>query len=103
MDKLIELLKALWEVGILPALLILAIVHLRTVVDGNAKMTTVLDIAEKAVEWAEDNFDGGAKQKAEALKYVSDKLLKLDKAHLFTASEINTAIEWAVLKMEGMD
>ena len=102
MNNLIELLKALWEIGILPALLILLIVHLRTVVDGNAKMQTVLDIAEKAVSWAEDNFDGGAKQKAEALKFVSDELLKLDKAHLFTASEVDTAIEWAVGKMKGM-
>ncbi|CAM2815661.1 phage holin, LLH family [Weissella confusa] len=102
MNNLIELLKALWEIGILPALLILLIVHLRTVVDGDAKMQTVLDIAEKAVNWAEDNFDGGAKQKAEALKFVSDELLKLDKAHLFTACEVDTAIEWAVGKMKGM-
>lgn len=102
MNNLIELLKALWVIGILPALLILAIVHLQTVVDGNAKMQIVLDIAEKAVSWAEDNFDGGAKQKAEALKFVSDELLKLDKAHLFTAREVDTAIEWAVGKMKGM-
>ena len=102
MNNLIELLKALWEIGILPALLILLIVHLRTVVDGDAKMQTVLDIAEKAVSWAEDNFDGGSKQKAEALKFVSDELLKLDKAHLFTAREVDTAIEWAVRKMKGM-
>lgn len=48
MDKLIEPLKALWEVGILPALLILAIFHLRTVVDGNAKMTTVFGYCRKS-------------------------------------------------------
>lgn len=102
MNNLIEWLKALWEVGILPALLIWAFFHLRTVFKDNANLKTVLDIAEKAVSWAEDNFDGGAKQKAEALKFVSDELLKLDKAHLFTASEVDTAIEWAVRKMKGM-
>lgn len=102
MNSLIEWLKALWEVGILPALLILAIVQLRTVFKDKANLQTVLDIAEKAVNWAEDNFDGGTKQKAEALKFVSDELLKLDKAHLFTASEVDTAIEWAVGKMKGM-
>lgn len=102
MNNLIELLKALWEIGILPALLILAIIQLRTVFKDNTNLQTVLDIAENAVSWAEDNFDGGAKQKAEALKFVSDELLKLDKAHLFTASEVDTAIERAVGKMKGL-
>ena len=100
MNNLIELLKALWEVGILPALLILAIGRLSARFDRNKRLTALLGIAEHAVNWAEVTFDGGQTQKAQAIKMISDYLMKADKAHLFTANQIDEVIEWAVAKMK---
>lgn len=57
-------------------------------------------IAERAVKWAEVTFDGGQTQKAQAIKMITDYLMKADKAHLFTAKEIDEAIEWAVKEMK---
>ncbi|WP_270766198.1 phage holin, LLH family [Weissella confusa] len=100
MNNLITLVAALWQSGIAPALLILIIGWLSARFARNKRLTALLGIAENAVNWAEVAFDGGAKQKAEALKFVSDELLKLDKAHLFTAKQIDEAIEWAVQEMK---
>ena len=99
MNNLIEWLKALWEVGILPALLILAIGWLSSRFARNKRLTALLNIAEKVVKWAEVTFDGGQLQKAQAIKSITDYLMKADKAHLFTAKQIDEAIEWAVKKM----
>ena len=60
----------------------------------------MLGIAEGAVKWAEATFDGGQTQKAQAIKLITDYLMKADKAHLFTAKQIDEAIEWAVEKMK---
>ncbi|MBJ7680512.1 hypothetical protein HAU30_08560 [Weissella confusa] len=60
----------------------------------------MLGIAENAVNWAEVNFDGGQTQKAQAVKMITDYLMKADKAHLFTAKQIDDAIEWAVKEMK---
>ena len=60
----------------------------------------MLGIAEGAVKWAEATFDGGQTQKAQAIKRITDHLMKADKAHLFTAKQIDEAIEWAVKKMK---
>ena len=100
MNNLIELLKALWEVGILPALLILAIGRLSARFDRNKRLTALLGIAERAVKWAEMTFNGGQTQKAQAIKMISDYLMKANKAHLFTAKQIDEAIEWAVENMK---
>ncbi len=100
MNNLIELLKALWEIGILPALLILAMGWASERFTRNKKITALLDIAEHAVNWAEVTFDGGQTQKAQAIKMISDYLMKADKAHLFTAKQIDEAIEWAVENMK---
>ncbi len=59
----------------------------------------MLGIAENAVNWAEVAFDGGQTQKAQAIKMITDYLMKADKAHLVTAKQIDEAIEWAVKKM----
>lgn len=99
MNNLIEWLKALWEVGILPALLIFAIEYLSKRFARNKRLTALLGIAENAVNWAEVAFDGGQTQKAQAIKMITDYLMKADKAHLFTAKQIDEAIEWAVKKM----
>ena len=100
MNNLIELLKALWEIGILPALLILAMGWASERFTRNKNITALLDIAEHAVNWAEVTFDGGQMQKAQAIKMISDYLMKADKAHLFTAKQIDEAIEWAVENMK---
>ncbi|MEQ4551060.1 phage holin, LLH family [Weissella sp. GP1] len=102
MNNLIELLKALWEIGILPALLILAMGWLSARFARNKRITALLSIAERAVKWAEVTFDDGRTQKAQAIKMITDYLMKADKAHLFTAKQIDEAIEWAVKKMKGM-
>ena len=60
----------------------------------------MLGIAEAVVKWAEVTFDGGRTQKAQAIKMISDYLMKADKAHLFTAKQIDEVIEWAVAKMK---
>ncbi|KRN22287.1 hypothetical protein IV69_GL000257 [Weissella confusa] len=46
-------------------------------------------------------FDGGQTQKAQAITMVTDYLMKADKAHLFTAKQIDEAIETAVKDMKG--
>lgn len=66
----------------------------------NKRLTALLGIAENAVNWAEVTFDGGQTQKAQAIKMITDYLMKADKAHLFTAKQIDEAIEWAVEKMK---
>ena len=103
MNNLIELLKALWEVGILPALLILAIGWASARFARNKRLTDLLGIAENAVNWAEVTFDGGQTQKTQAIKMITDYFMKADKAHLFTAKQIDEAIEWAVKKMKEAD
>ena len=100
MNNLITLAEALWQSGIVPALLILAIGWLSARFARNKRLTALLGIAENAVNWAEVNFDGGQTQKAQAIKMISDYLMKADKAHLFTAKQIDEAIEWAVEKMK---
>ena len=60
----------------------------------------MLGMAEAVVKWAEVTFDGGQLQKAQAIKSMTDYLIKADKAHLFTAKQIDEAIEWAVEKMK---
>ena len=100
MNNLITLVEALWQSGIAPALLILGIGWLSARFARNKSLTALLGIAERAVKWAEMTFDGGQTQKAQAIKMISDYLMKADKAHLFTASEVDTAIEWAVGKMK---
>lgn len=52
------------------------------------------------MKWAEMTFDGGQTQKARAIKKISDYFMKADKAHLFTAKQIDEAIEWAVKEMK---
>lgn len=100
MNNLITLVEALWQSGIAPALLILAIGWLSALFARNKRLTALLDIAEHAVNWAEVTFDGGQNQKAQAIKMITDYLIKADKAHLFTAKEIDEAIEWAVEEMK---
>ena len=100
MNNLIELLKALWEIGVLPALLILAMGWASERFTRNKRLTNLLGIAEAVVKWAEVTFDGGRTQKAQAIKMISDYLMKADKAHLFTAKQIDEAIEWAVENMK---
>ncbi|MBJ7681053.1 phage holin [Weissella confusa] len=100
MNNLITLAEALWQSGIAPALLILAIGWLSARFARNKRLTALLGIAERAVNWAEVTFDGGQTQKAEAIKTITDYLIKADKAHLFTAKQIDEAIEWAVKEMK---
>ncbi|WP_270774132.1 phage holin [Weissella confusa] len=100
MNNLITLVEALWDSGILPALLILATGWLSARFARNKRLTALLGIAERAVKWAEETFDGGQTQKAEAIKMITDYLMKADKAHLFTAEQIDEAIEWAVKEMK---
>ena len=99
MNNLITFVEALWGSGILPALLILAIGWLSARFARNKRLTALLNIAEEMVKWAEVAFDGGQLQKAQAIKSITDYLMKADKAHLFTAKQIDEAIEWAVKKM----
>ena len=101
MNNLITLAEALWQSGIAPALLILAIGWLSARFASNKRLTALLGIAEAAVNWAEVTFDGGQTQKAQAYKQISDYLIKADKAHLFTAKQIDEAIEQAVKLMKG--
>ena len=100
MNNLITLVEALWDSGILPALLILAICWLSSRFARNKRLTALLGIAERTVKWAEVTFDGGQLQKAQAIKSITDYLMKTDKAHLFTAKQIDEAIEWAVKEMK---
>ena len=99
-NNLITLVEALWQSGIAPALLILAIGWLSARFARNKRLSALLGIAERAVKWAEVTFDGGQTQKAQAYKQISDYLIKADKAHLFTAKQIDEAIEWAVQEMK---
>ena len=100
MNNLITLVEALWQSGISPALLILLIGWASARFARNKRLTALLGIAEEVVKWAEVNFDGGQTQKAQAIKMISDYLMKADKAHLFTAKQIDEAIEWAVQEMK---
>ena len=100
MNNLITLVEALWQSGIAPALLILLIGWLSARFARNKRLTALLDIAEEVVKWAEVTFDGGQLQKAQAIKSITDYLMKADKAHLFTAKQIDDAIEWAVKEMK---
>lgn len=100
MNNLITLVEALWQSGIAPALLILAIGWLSARFARNKRLTALLGIAEEVIKWAEVTFDGGQTQKAQAIKMITDYLMKTDKAHLFTAKEIDEAIEWAVQEMK---
>lgn len=100
MNNLITLVEALWDSGILPALLILAIGWLSARFARNKRLTALLGISESAVKWAEVTFDGGQTQKAQAIKMITDYLMKADKGHLFTAKQIDEAIEWAVQEMK---
>ena len=99
-NNLITFAEALWQSGIAPALLILSIGWLSARFDRNKRLTNLFGIAEHAVNWAEVTFDGGQTQKAQAIKSITDYLIKADKAHLFTAKQIDEAIEWAVEKMK---
>ncbi|MBJ7619270.1 phage holin [Weissella confusa] len=100
MNNLITLVEALWQSGIAPALLILLIGWLSARFARNKRLTALLGIAENAVNWAEVTFDGGQTQKAQAIKIITDYLMKADKAHLFTAKQIDEAIEWTVKEMK---
>ncbi|MBJ7626907.1 phage holin [Weissella confusa] len=100
MNNLINLAEALWQSGVAPALLILGIGWASARFARNKRLTALLGIAERAVKWAEETFDGGQTQKAEAIKMITDYLMKADKAHLFTAEQIDEAIEWAVKEMK---
>ena len=100
MNNLITLVEALWQSGIAPALLILLIGWSSARFASNKRLTALLGIAEEVVEWAEVTFDGGQLQKAQAIKSITDYLMKADKAHLFTAKQIDDAIEWAVKEMK---
>ncbi|WCE25658.1 phage holin, LLH family [Weissella cibaria] len=99
-NNLITFAEALWQSGIVPALLILAISWASERFTRNKRLTNLLGIAEAVVKWAEVTFDGGQLQKAQAIKSMTDYLIKADKAHLFSAKQIDGAIEWAVGKMK---
>ena len=103
MNNLITYAEALWQSGIAPALLILAIGWLSARFARNKRLSALLSLAERAVKWAEVTFDGGQTQKAQSIKMITDYLMKADKAHLFTAKELDTAIEQAVKLMKGND
>lgn len=100
-NNLITLVEALWQSGIAPALLILSIGWLSARFARNKRLSALLSLAERAVKWAEVTFDGSQTQKAQAIKMISDYLMKADKAHLFTAKQIDEAIEQAVKLMKG--
>lgn len=100
MNNLITIAEALWQSGIAPALLILLIGWLSARFARNKRLTALLGIAERAVKWAEVTFDDGQTQKAQAIKMITDYLMTADKGHLFTAEEIDEAIEWAVKEMK---
>ena len=100
MNNLINLAEALWQSGVAPALLILVIGWLSARFARNKRLTALLGIAERTVRWAEVTFDGGTMQKAYAVKMITDYLMKADKAHLFTAKQIDGAIELAVQEMK---
>ena len=99
-NNLITLVEALWQSGIAPALLILAIGWASARFARNKRLSALLSLAERAVKFAQVTFDSGQTQKAQAVKMISDYLMKADKAHLFTAKQIDEAIEWAVEKMK---
>ncbi|MBJ7686125.1 phage holin, LLH family [Weissella confusa] len=99
-NNLINLAEALWQSGIAPALLILGIGWASARFARNKRLTALLGIAENAVNWAQVTFDGGQTQKAQAIKMITDYLIKADKAHLFTAKQIDEAIELAVQEMK---
>ena len=103
MNNLITLVEALWESGILPALLILGIGWLSARFASNKRLTVLLGIAEEVVKWSEVTFDGGQTQKSQAIKMITDYLMKADKAHLFTAKQIDEAIEQVVKLMKEAD
>lgn len=99
-NNLITFAEALWQSGIAPALLILAMGWASERFTRNKRLTNLLGITESVVKWAEVTFDGGQTQKAQAIKSITDYLVKADKAHLFTAKQIDEAIEWSVEKMK---
>ncbi|WP_270774387.1 phage holin, LLH family [Weissella confusa] len=99
-NNLITFAEALWQSGIVPALLILAIGWVSERFTRNKRLTNLLGIAEAVVKWVEVTFDGGPTQKAQAIKMIFDYLMKADKAHLFTAKQIDEVIEWAVAKIK---
>lgn len=99
-NNLITFAEALWQSGIAPALLILAIGWASERFTRNKRLTNLLGITESVVKWAEVTFDGGQTQKAQAIKSITDYLVKADKAHLFTAKQIDEAIKWSVEKMK---
>ena len=101
MNNLLTIAEALWQSGIAPALLILLIGWVSARFARNKRLTALLSLAERAVKWAEVTFDGGQTQKAQAIKMITDYLMKADKAHLFTAKDIDEAIELAVKLMKG--
>lgn len=101
-NEFTHLALALWQSGIAPVLLIWLIFILKRRFTGNKKVSDLLALAESAVHWAEQSSTVGAEKKANALKYIVDYLVTLDKAHLFTSEELNDAIETAVTKMKGM-
>ena len=100
MNNLINILQVLWQSGIAPALLILLIGLGFAYFKGNKDISELLQIAYKAVLWAETEFNGGSEQKAQAIKKIAQTLQKLDKSHLFTVEQIDKAIEWAVTEMK---
>ena len=99
-NNLITFAEALWQSGIAPALLILVIGWASARFSRNKRLSALISLAERAVKWAEVTFDGGQTQKAQAIKMITDYLMKADKAHLFTAKQIDEAIEWAVKEMK---
>lgn len=63
MTNLINILQVLWQSGIAPALLILLIGLGFAYFKGNKDISELLQIAYKAVLWAETEFNGGSEQK----------------------------------------
>lgn len=74
MNNLITYAEALWDSGILPALLILAIGYLSKNFSNNRRLVELLKIASRAVQYAEVTFDGGQTQKAQAIKQIDDAI-----------------------------
>ena len=101
MNNLITFAEALWQSGIAPAILILAIGWISKRFANNKRLTKLLGIAEGVVRWAEVTFDGGQTQKAQAIKQLNDALLRQGIGQLFTAKQIDDAIEQAVQDMKG--
>ncbi len=100
MNNLITYAEALWQSGIAPALLILLIGYLSKHFANNKRLTNLLKIAGRAVQYAEVTFDGGQTQKAQALRQLNDALLKHGMGKWFTAKQIDDAIETAVKMMK---